>query len=103
MRHPGDQLTEETEYLMRLFASRDLILALEHVAASFGTDEEAHAALRGAAITGIADAAATLCELARRRALRGGMRAGLTFLVTDGIGFPVLWWLAERRRRTASA
>lgn len=90
--------TEETEYLMRVVASRDLLLAFEHLAAARRTEDHARVALRGAALTGLADAAATVAELLRRGAPRGGLRAGLTFLVTDGIGFPVLWWLAERRQ-----
>jgi hypothetical protein len=95
--------TEETEFLMRVVAARDLVLVVEHVTASFETDEAAARALRNSALTGIGDSAAVLCELARRRSPRGGMRAGITFVITDGIGLPLLWWLATSRRRSLTS
>src|SRR3954452_8113884 len=46
-------VTAETAYLMRLFAARDLLLALKHLSAPSGSDEAALGALQEAAATGL--------------------------------------------------
>ena len=92
----SEDVTTETEFLMRVFAGRDVLLALQHGRASFDGDDAALRALGGAALTGLTDTAAIGLELGRRRAVSGALRAGVGFAATDGIGFPLAWLLATR-------
>lgn len=97
-----EHITEETEFLMRAFATRDFVLALQHLAAARRGEDQAAEALGGAAATGFMDGVSIVCDIAQRGEVRGAMRAGAVFAVTDGIGLPVAHLIVRRRRRAAS-
>lgn len=91
----SDDITVETQYLLRLFAARDLLLAVRHFNAPSTTDEDALQILQDAAVTGLVEFAITISELRRRGAVTGGLRAGVAFAITDGMGYSIARLLAD--------
>jgi len=84
-----EHVTEETLFLIRVFATRDLVLAAKHLKAASDGEDAARDALAEAAVIGAMDGVAITCDVARRGEIRGGARAAAVFAVTDGIGFPL--------------
>ena len=84
-----DDVTEETLFLMRAFATRDLVLAVKHLRAAAAGDDAAREAFAEAAVIGAMDGVSIVCDIARRGQVRGGARVAAVFAVTDGIGFPL--------------
>jgi hypothetical protein len=87
----AEDTNEETRFLMRVFATRDLVMALRHLHAARHGDDAAMAALGDAAVTGAMDGIAIVADIVSRGQVRGAARAAALFAVSDGIGFPLAY------------
>ncbi len=94
-----EDVTEETRFLMRAFATRDLVLGLQHLNAVRQGEDAAKAALGGAAVIGAMDGVSIVADIASRGQVRGGARVAAMFAVSDGIGLPLAHAFFTRSRR----
>jgi hypothetical protein len=95
---PAAHLNEDAEYLMRLFAARELLLAAHSLRVLARRDEDVLGALDVAAAVGALDVGILIAERRRRRAFTGPAAIGVAFALSDAGGFTLVRTLAQRAR-----